>query len=122
MLNPANDLDDQDSDGAGEDGGNEAGDQDPPDDEDQPPRKRRKKVKVPLLTCSSLSVTPQTYEPSAEEEQQQEIILQLQDKYPCHDRTCENSGGYCFPSGPDAIHISLTHRHLRLWAAAKVWT
>ncbi|KAG1875974.1 hypothetical protein C8R48DRAFT_591706, partial [Suillus tomentosus] len=69
------------------------------DEENENPRKKRKQ-----------------HVPSTEEIAQDQHIVSLQNKYRCEDQSCPYD--LCYPSGPTAKHVHLTHKHLRTWAAA----
>ncbi|KAJ7146671.1 hypothetical protein C8R44DRAFT_724417 [Mycena epipterygia] len=75
-------------------------DDDEPSSEDERPRKKKGK----------------TYEPSAEEVEQTEIIAKLQARWKCNDRSCKRF--LCFPDKTTAKHVHSTHFHLQTWAAA----
>ncbi|KAG1886269.1 hypothetical protein F4604DRAFT_1918001 [Suillus subluteus] len=61
----------------------------------------------------------QIREPTAEEEEQDRIIKDLQDPYHCKDKACPYN--ICWPAGTSVNnHIHLTFQHLHFWASAIV--
>lgn len=55
---------------------------------------------------------------SAEGIEQGKVIEALERRYRCEDNSCSMSP--CYVAGPQAEHIHLTHRHLRLWSSGIV--
>ncbi|KAG1752781.1 hypothetical protein EDB19DRAFT_1627722, partial [Suillus lakei] len=79
--------------------------------------------KVYLLLVLSIWLTEslkiEVHVLSTEEIAQDQHIVNLQNKYHCEDQACPYD--LCYPSGPTAKHVHLTHKHLQTWAAAMAW-
>ena len=81
---------------------------------------QRRKERCDLYALNMFHETNdlQTYEPSPEDIEQNELIMKLTAKWRCNDRTCKRFTS--FLDKTTAKHVHLTHFHLQTWAAAVV--